>query len=73
MISAMEEAMHEAEEQKILPGLGWQKVPDGFRSKLLRITTHDCALKWFSSLSTQQRGELVRAAWDLSGRPTPKR
>ena len=63
--------MHIVDEQQTVPGLGWKKVPEGHESAMVRVTVHPAALTWWRNLTTQQRGEIVRAAWEAAGEPNP--
>lgn len=61
--------MHIIEESNTVPGLGYQYRPRGHASQLARVTAHPAALTWWLSLSTQERGVVVRAAWEAAGSP----
>lgn len=63
--------MHIVEEKQTVPGLGYQKVPEGLESKTARVTVHPAAMTWWRHLTSQERGEIVRAAWEAAGEPTP--
>ena len=63
--------LHIVEERQTVPGLGYQKVPEGLESKTFRLTVHPAAMAWWRSLTSQQRGEIARAAWEAAGEPEP--
>ena len=65
--------MHIVDEQKTVPGLGFARVPEGHVGRQARVTTHPAALEWWLALTSQERGEMVRAAWEAAGEPTPAR
>ena len=59
--------MHEVEPQKkLVPGLGHERLPEGWTNRVIRITAHQDVLAWTKTLSAREIGAILYSAYQAS-------